>query len=230
MRHTIFIYIYFLLLFIACTSDGDSNIPDIPDNPIGTKSTILSRGGSAVFIDDTGNALMLDDSGRLSGNNISFTSSKSCYGISYVTSIPLEWNSTSDVLSKGDGLVMGSRMFDGVTFTRFFVEAVDTVTGDVKLRSQSPFYGEVNNFYINPNRLVLPKSAGEVAVVIQQPTTYNVELLSGKWAILKPNTAYVLLKFVENNTGKMRTDTLVFSNGMLSDKRVPIVQMNDSID
>ena len=225
-----------MLAFAACSNDGNSNIPDIPDDPAGTKTTILSRGGSPVFLDDTGNGLCLDDNGRLHGENLYFTSSKRCDGLSYVTSIPLsDWGVLSAVAVQGEGLVMGSRTFDGATFTRLFVDGVDDVTGEVALKSLSPFYGDVTSFYLHPkDRLILYKEAGDTTVVLTKPATYNVELASGSWASIKPHITHVQLNYSENMTGKMRVDTLIFTNGMFAEKRLPVVQLqmskNDSID
>ncbi len=229
MRYIGCFYIFFLML-VACSSDGNSSVPDIPDDPDGTKVFMLSRGGADVFVDDTGNGLELDDDGRLQGDNVFFTSSKKCDGLSYVTSIPMsDWSVGSGVLGKGDGLVMGSKMFDGATFTRLFVEKVDTASGDVTLKSQSPFYGGTDDFYLNHKRLLLFKDAGDTAVVLIKPTTYNVELASGQWVKVNPHITYVMLSFLENNTGGMRADTLIFSNGVLPEKRIPIVQLEYSL-
>ena len=236
MRFNRLFIAFSMLMFVACSNDGNSNIPDIPDDPAGTKTTILSLGGSPVSLDDTGNLLSIDDSGRLQGVNLYFTSSKRCDGLSYVTSIPLsDWSILSAVAGQGEGLVMGSRTFDGATFTRLFVDEVDNVTGNVKLKSQSPFYGDVTSFYLHPkDRVILYKDAGDTTVVLTKPTTYNVELASGSWASIKPNTTYVQLSYSENMTGEIRVDTLIFSNGIFADKRIPIVQLerslNDSID
>lgn len=218
------------MLFVACSKDGNSGVPDIPDDPDGSKVTMLSLGGADVFLDDTGNGVRLDDDGRLQGDNVFFTSSVRCNGLSYVTSVPMsDWSVGSGVLGKGDGLVMGSRMFDGATFTRLFVESVDSVSGDVTLKSQSPFYGNTDAFYLNHKGLLLFKNAGDTTVVLIKPTTYNVELASGKWASVKPHITYVSLSFSENRTGRMRADTLIFSNGVLPEKRLPILQLEYSL-
>lgn len=223
--------ILFSMLFAACKSEGDSNIPEIPDDPNGTRTTILSRGGSAVFLDDTGNAMRLAADGALQGSNLFFTSSKKCDGLVYVASIPLsDWRAgNSAVLKKGEGLVMGSRMFDGATFTRLFVDDVDETTGDVTLKSQSPFYGNVNSFYLNHQQLLLKKEEGDTTVTIIKPTTYNVELASGEWATVSPHITHVKLSYSENMTGSVRFDTLIFSNGELLEKRLPIVQLHYSL-
>ena len=215
------------LLLAACSSsDGISNIPDIPDDPNGTRTSILSRGGSAVFIDVTGNGISLAQNGVLQGDNLFFTSSRKCDGLSYITSIPLsDWKGgNSAVLKKGEGLVVASRMSDGATFTRLYVDEVNDTTGSVKLKSQSPFYGDVNSFYLNHEELKLYKDAGDTTVVIIKPTTYNVELASGEWASIKPHITYVQLEYSMNMTGKERFDTLIFSNAKLLDMRLPIVQ------
>ena len=231
-----YILVYSLMLLAACKNDGNSNIPEIPDDPDGTRTTILSRGGSAVFLDDTDNGIKLAANGALQGNNMFFTSSSKCDGLFYVTKIPLsDWKAgSSAVLKKGDGLVVASRMFDGVTFTRLYVDKVDEVSGDVKIKSQAPFYGSTDKFYLNhpstfsPYRegLLLYKDAGDTTVVIKNPTTYNVELASGEWVSIKPYpyVAHVVLEFTENLTGEARYDTLIFSNAKLLDMRLPIVQ------
>ena len=190
----------------------------------------MSRGGSPVFLDDTGNGLCLDDNGCLCGENIYFTSAKKCIGLSYVTSIPLsDWRNYSAVLAQGEGLVMGSRMFDGATFTRVFVDRVDSITGDVVLKHQAPFYGDATSFYLHPkDRLILYKDAGDTTVVLTKPTTYNVELASGSWASIKPHITHVQLSYSENVTGEARVDTLIFSNGRFATKRLPVVQSNVS--
>ena len=227
-----YILIFSLMLLAACTKDGVSHIPEIPDDPNGTRTTILSRGGSAVFLDGTGNGMRLTGNGTLQGDNLFFTSPDKCDGLVYVTKIPLsDWRSgSSAVLKKGEGLVAGSRMSDGVTFTRFYVDEVNDVAGNIKLKSQSPFYGDVNSFYLNHEQMILGDEAGDTIVVIKKPTTYNVELASGEWASIKPYVAHVLLEYSENMTGAIRYDTLIFSNAMLPDKRLPIVQLNFSLD
>ena len=138
MKHFRYIFIYFSLLLTACESDGVSNIPEIPDDPAGTRTTKLSRGGSAVFLDDTGNGMKLAKDGTLQGDNLFFTSSKKRDGLIYVTEIPLsDWKAKSSaVLHESDGLVVGSCMSDGVTFTRLFVAEVNDTTGNVVLKSQ----------------------------------------------------------------------------------------------
>lgn len=215
------------MLLVACKSEGDTNIPEIPDDPNGTRTTILSRGGSSLFPDDTGNAMKLAANGTLQGDNLFFTSPRECIGLVYVSSIPLsDWRAgSSAVLKKGDGLVVGSRMFDGATFTRLFVDDVDDVTGDVTLKSQSPFYGNANDFYLNHKQLVLENEQGDTTIAIIIPTTYNVELASGEWASLNSYVAHVKLSYKENMTGSVRFDTLIFSNGILPEKRLPIAQL-----
>ena len=223
-----YILISSLLLLAACSKDGDgaSNIPEIPDDPNGTRTSFLSRGGSALFLDDTGNGIRLAANGTLQGSNLFFTSSRKCDGLSYVTSIPLsDWKAgNSAVLKKGDGLVVGSRMSDGATFTRLYVDAVNDTIGSVKLKSQSPFYGDVNSFYLSHRQLLLYRDAGDTLVAITKPVTYNVRLASGEWASIKPHITYVQLEYSMNMTGKERFDTLIFSNAKLLDMRLPIVQ------
>ena len=225
LRH---IFICSLLLFVACKSEGVSNIPEIPDDPVGTRSTILSRGGSAVFLDDTGNGIKLAENGALQGENLYFTSSKKSDGLVYVTEIPLSsWNSgKSAVLKSGDGLVVGSRMSDGVTFTRLFVAEVNDVTGDVVMKSHSPFYGDVDEWYLYHNKMLLNREPGDTIITIRKPTTYNVRLALGEWASIKQHITYVQLEYSENRTREIRYDTLIFSNGVLPDKRLPIEQSN----
>ena len=58
------------MMFVACSNDGDSTIPEIPDDPDGSKVTMLSRGGSRIFLDDTDNGIALDSDGRLQGENV----------------------------------------------------------------------------------------------------------------------------------------------------------------
>lgn len=223
-----YILVFYLVLLTACKSDGNSNLPEIPDDPNGTRTTILSRGALAVFLDDTGNGIKLAANGALQGSNMYFTSSSKCDGLSYVTTIPLsDWKvGNSAMLKKCDGLVVASRMFDGVTFTRLYVDEVDEVSGEVILKSQFPFYGDVNSFYLNHKQLLLDNEAGDTIVVIKKPTTYNVELASGEWVSIKPYpyVAHVVLEFTENLTGGARYDTLIFSNAKLPEMRLPIVQ------
>jgi hypothetical protein len=223
-------FLFSAMMFVACSNDGDSTIPEIPDDPDGSKVTMLSRGGSRIFLDDTDNGIALDSDGRLQGENVFFSSAQKCDGLSYVTTVPAfsEWKERSSVLKMGEGLVMGSKMPDGVTFTRIFVDAVDTLTGDVKIKSQSPFYGSTDNFYLNHRQLVLFKEAGDTNVVLIKPTSYNVELASGEWASLRTHIAYVALSFSANRTGAVRSDTLIFSNGIFRDKILPIFQLNIS--
>jgi hypothetical protein len=98
----------------------------------------------------------------------------------------------------------------------------------VKIKSQSPFYGSTDNFYLNHRQLVLFKEAGDTNVVLIKPTSYNVELASGEWASLRTHIAYVALSFSANRTGAVRSDTLIFSNGIFRDKILPIFQLNIS--
>lgn len=231
-------FLFSAMMFVACSNDGDSTIPEIPDDPDGSKVSMLSRGGTTLFLDDTGNGIALDGDGCLQGENVFFSTPQKCDGLSYVTTVPAftEWKERSRVLAKGEGLVMGSKMPDGVTFTRIFVDAVDTLTGYVKIKSQSPFYGSTDKFYLNhpstfsPYRegLLLYKDAGDTTVVLIKPTSYNVELASGEWASLRTHLAYVALNFSANRTGAVRRDTLIFSNGIFPDKILPILQLNIS--
>lgn len=223
-------FLFLAMMFVACSNDGDSTIPEIPDDPDGSKVSMLSRGGASLFLDDTGNGIALDGDGCLQGENVFFSTPQKCDGLSYVTAVPAftEWKERSRVLAKGEGLVMGSKMPDGVTFTRIFVDAVDTLTGDVKIKSQSPFYGSTDNFYLNHRQLVLFKEAGDTNVVLIKPTSYNVELASGEWASLRTHIAYVALSFSANRTGAVRSDTLIFSNGVFRDKILPIFQLDIS--
>lgn len=221
-----FFYLFLLVFVVACRKDGNAVLPDIPDDPNGTKVVVLSRGGSDVFIDDTGNAMRLDGNGCLQGDNLFFTSSKKCDALFYVKTIPMGdlKVGSSAVLKKGDGFVVGSRMFDGATFTRLFVDDIDDVTGDVVLKYQSPFYGSADEFKLNHEGLLLKKEGGDTTVVIVRHTTYNVELASGEWVSLKPHVTHVLLDYSKNMTGRIRFDTLIFSNGVFPDKRLPIIQ------
>ena len=130
------------------------------------------------------------------------------------------------MLHESDGLVVGSCMSDGVTFTRLFVAEVNDTTGNVVLKSQSPFYSEVDGWYLYHNKMSLSREAGDTIVTIRRPITYNVRLALGEWASIKPYITYVQLEYSENMTGAPRSDTLIFSNGVLPDKRLPIVQSN----
>ena len=37
-------------MFVACSNDGDSTIPEIPDDPDGSKVSMLSRGGTLSVV------------------------------------------------------------------------------------------------------------------------------------------------------------------------------------
>lgn len=223
-----------LTMFISCESDGNSSIPDIPDEPSGVRTFTLSRNGSAIYVDDTSNSMNLDADGCLSGENLFFSALGKCNGISYITAIPISgWMASSDSLKKGYGYVMGSRRYDGATFTRLYVETVDSVNGDVVLKSLSPFYGNSDKFYLNHKQMFLFKEAGDTNVVMIKPATYDVTLVRGEWMRLVSHITYVKLFFDENKSGMPRVDTLIFSNGKFPEKRIPITQLhyseNDSL-
>lgn len=237
MKHFGLLLIMLLSLSaFSCSSDGGSGtVPDIPDEPEGTKTTLLTGGGRSFSLDGTSNLVGLGSDGRLSGNNLFFAPSYKCNGISYVTGISgFSWNVESDFLRSGYGMVMGSKLADGAVFSRLYVSDVDSVAKSVELKSQSPFYGSADKFYLNHKYGVgLYRDAGDTTVVIIKPTTYSVALASGKWIKVTPHITYVRLEFTENRTRDFRTDTLVFSNGVFDDVRLPIVQSwyspNDSV-
>ena len=217
-------------VLFACGSDGEGGAPDIPDEPDGVKRTILSSEGAPVYLDDTGNGVTLNADGTLQGENVFFAPAEKCDGISYVTRIKTSsWNVKSTPLREGYGFVMGSKMEDGATFTSVYVDDVDSITGNVTLKSLSPFYGDVDKFYFNhKSTLYLYREAGDTAVVMIKPASYNVELASGEWAAVKPHITYIRLNFIENKSGEPRTDTLIYTNGVFDEARVPIVQLHYS--
>ena len=228
MKYLTLLYAMFLsLIVLSCSSDGGSgSVPDIPDEPEGTKTALLSSGGLAFSLDGSSNLVALGADGRLSGENLFFAPSFACNGISYVNSISgFSWNVKSDVLRSGNGLVMGDKLSDGAVFTRIYVSSVDTAHNNVELKFQSPFYGATDKFYLNhKSGLGLYRDAGDTTVVIIKPTTYSVELASGEWIKATPHITYVHLQFKENKTKDIRRDTLIFSNGVFDDVRLPIVQ------
>ena len=114
-------------------------------------------------------------------------------------------------------------------FTRLFVEDIDTVSGSVKVKSESPFYSDGEKFYFNHKALVLSVERGDTTVVLTKPTTYNVELSSGEWANIEPHITYIRLNFSENESGEMRRDTLIFSNDRFDEVRIPLLQLNYSL-
>ena len=228
MKYFGLLYSMFLLfLIVSCGSDGGSGtIPDIPDEPEGTKSSLLLRDGQPLSLDGSSNLVSLDPDGRLTGENLFLAPAFRCNGISYVNAISgFSWGVKSDVLRGGYGMVMGSKLSDGAQFTRLYVVDVDSADGGVELKYQSPFYGSADKFYLNhKGGLGLYKDAGDTTVVIIKPTTYNVELASGEWIKAVPHITYVRLEYKENKTRNFRTDTLIFSNGVVDDLRLPILQ------
>lgn len=218
------------ILLAACGSDGSSSTaPDIPDDPEGAKTTMLERGKS-TFLDETAGTVKLDNEGRLQGENLFFSTAGKRDGISYITRIPTyPWNTYSDILKKGYGYIIGNKIENGAMFTRLFVENIDTVSGSVKVKSESPFYSDGEKFYFNHKALVLSVERGDTTVVLTKPTTYNVELASGEWANIEPHITYIRLNFSENRSGEMRRDTLIFSNDRFDEARIPLIQLNYSL-
>ena len=218
------------IMLAACGSDGSSSTaPDIPDDPDGAKTTLLERGKS-TFLDETAGTVKLDNEGRLQGENLFFSTAGKRDGISYITRIPTyPWNTYSDILQKGYGYIIGNKIENGAMFTRLFVENIDTVSGSVKVKSESPFYSDGEKFYFNHKALVLSVERGDTTVVLTKPTTYNVELASGEWANIEPHITYIRLNFSENRSGEMRRDTLIFSNGRFDEARIPLIQLNNSL-
>ena len=218
------------IMLAACGSDGSSSTaPDIPDDPDGAKTTLLERGKS-TFLDETASSVKLDNEGRLQGENLFFSTAGKRDGISYITRIPTyPWNTYSDILQKGYGYIIGNKIENGTMFTRLFVENIDTVSGSVKVKSESPFYSDGEKFYFNHKALVLSVERGDTTVVLTKPTTYNVELASGEWANIEPHITYIRLNFSENRSGEMRRDTLIFSNDRFDEARIPLIQLNYSL-
>ena len=228
MKYLSLFYSLFLsLLVVSCSSDGGSgSVPEIPDEPEGTKTSLLSRGGVSLSLDGSSNLVTLGQDGRLTGENLFFAPSFRCDGISYVNAISgFSWDVKSDVLRSGDGLVMGDKLSDGAVFTRIYVSSVDSADNGVELKYQSPFYGSTDKFYLNhKSGLGLYRNAGDTTVVIIKPTSYNVELAQGEWIKATPHITYVRLEYKENKTRNFRADTLIFSNGVFEELRLPIVQ------
>ena len=229
MKRTILPTIMAIML-AACGSDGSSSTaPDIPDDPEGAKTTLLERGKS-TFLDETAGTVKLDNEGRMQGKNLFFSTAGKRDGISYITRIPTyPWNTYSDILQKGYGYIIGSKIENGAMFTRLFVEDIDTITGDVKIKSEAPFYSDGEKFHFNHKALVLSVERGDTTVVLTKPTTYNVELSSGEWASIEPHITYIRLNFSENESGEMRRDTLIFSNDRFDEVRIPLLQLNYSL-
>ena len=229
MKRTILPAIIAILL-AACGNDGGSlTAPDIPDNPEGAKTSVLERGKSTL-LDETAGSVKLNDEGRLQGENLFFSTAGKRDGISYITRIPTyPWNTYSDILQKGYGYIIGSKIENGAMFTRLFVEDIDTITGDVKIKSEAPFYSDGEKFHFNHKALVLSVERGDTTVVLTKPTTYNVELSSGEWASIEPHITYIRLNFSENESGEMRRDTLIFSNDRFYEVRIPLLQLNYSL-
>ena len=230
MKRTILPTIMAILL-AACGSDGGSTTaPDIPDFPDGAKYSVLERNNS-IFLDETNNSVKLNNEGRMQGENLFFSTAGKRDGISYVTRIPTApWNTYSDILKKGYGYIIGSKTEDGAMFTRLFVENIDTVTGNVKIISEAPFYGDGEKFYFNHKTpIFLSVERGDTIVVLTKPTTYNVELASGEWASIEPHITYIRLNFSENRSGEVRRDTLIFDNGRFDEARIPLIQLNYSL-
>ena len=221
------LFVSLLLLLFACGNDGQGGAPDIPDDPEGTRNSVLTRGGAALYLDDTGNGVTLGEDGCLQGENIFFAPAAKCDGISYITRISgTSWNVKSSPLRQGYGFVMGSKMADGATFTSIYVDEVDEATGKVTIKSLSPFNGDADKFYFNhKNTIFLYREPGDTTVVMIKPASYNVELAKGEWADVQPHITYVRLNFKENNSRLIRTDTLIYSNGVFSDVRIPIAQL-----
>ena len=229
MKKTI-LPIILAILLSACSSDGGSaTAPDIPDDPEGAKTTLLEPGKS-VSLDETPNKVTLNDDGCLQGENLFFSTAGKRDGLSYVTRIPTSpWDKTSYALRKGYGYIIGSKTENGAVFTRLFVENTDTISGSVKIKSESPFYSDGEKFYFNHKEIFMSMESGDTVVVLTKPTTYNVELASGEWANITPHITYIRLSFLENQSGKARTDTIIFSNDKFDEVRIPLIQLNYSL-
>ncbi len=229
MKRLIYLFASAILLTACGSDDTSENRIEIPDDPDGAKTILLERNKS-LFLDETSNSAVLDEKGYLHGTNLFFSTAGERDGLSYITRIPTApWAAKSDILQKGYGYIVGSKTDNGAMFTRFFVENIDTATGDVKIKSESPFYSDGEKFYFNHKTLFLSIERGDTIVVLTKPTTYNVELASGEWASIAPHITYIRLNFSENNSGKARTDTLIFSNDKFGEARIPLIQLNYSL-
>lgn len=213
-----------LPLSLACSESGNSSVPEFPIDPDGTVIYTVQPGGGTVHADLFDNAIKVDDTLSMSGDNMRFASKGASMGVGYVRDIPREgWRRGSGRMRAGEAYVAAEISNDGTTFAALYVDAIDTL-GRVRLKVLSPIYGRLDTFAVIPRRIVVDAEACDTTVYIVHPATYTAALSNGTWAKLTPNVSFMHLHFDENNTGKERCDTLHLSNELFPTLRIPILQ------
>ncbi len=214
-----------LPLVCACSSDsGNSSVPQLPVDPVGTQTFKVVPGKSSIKIDIFDTTVFADDTLGLYGENLRFVSVGQCKGVGYIIEVPrVGWQRTCNALRVGEGYIACNITDEGSTFASLYVDAIDSL-GVATVKSLVPLFGRFDRFAVNPKEFSLTAEGGDTAAFIIHPTTYTATLTSGEWARLQPNVAYVSLSYDENTTGVQRYDTLRLYNGYFETHEIPICQ------
>lgn len=214
-----------LPLVCACSSDsGNSSVPQLPVDPLGTQTFKVVPGGSSIKIDIFDTTIFADDTLGLYGENLRFVSVGQCKGVGYIIEIPrVGWQRICNSLRAGEGYIACNITDEGSTFASLYVDAIDSL-GVATVKSLVPLFGRFDRFAVNPKEFTLTAEAGDTTAFIIHPTTYTATLASGEWARLQPSVAYVSLSYDENTTGVERYDTLQLYNGYFKTHEIPICQ------
>lgn len=222
----VFVKILFAMLplSLACTDSGNSSVPELPVDPEGTVVHFLSPGRGNILPSDFCDAVFLNDTLGLYGENLRFAAVGECDGVGYISEIAREgWKPVGNQLREGCGYIACNIMEDGSLFAALYVDKIDSA-GVVKVKSLSPIYGHYNRFAINVKHLSLPPLAGDTTVYIVHPSSYRVELSSAKVFSIQPNVSFVKIIYGDVAEGVVYRDTLRFSNGRFPTVEIPIVQ------
>ena len=219
------LFILLLPLVCACSSDsGNSSVPQLPVDPVGTQTFKVVPGESSIKIDIFDATIFADDTLGLYGDNLRFVSLGQCKGVGYIIEIPrVGWQRNCNSLRAGEGYIACNITEEGSTFASLYVDAIDSL-GVATVKSLVPLFGRFDRFAVNPKELFLTAESGDSTAFIIHPTTYTATLASGEWVRLQPNVAYVSLSYDENSTGEERYDTLRLYNGYFETHEIPIHQ------
>ena len=212
-------------LLYSCSDSGNSGVPlDFSDPSDAVTHIVDSKGNSSLRIDLFDNLVYVDDTMGMSGIDMRFASYGVCNGIGYMQEIPREgWRYRSEQLQQGKGYFASNIFDEGCCIAAVYVDNTDSL-GNLSVKTLAPLYGTFGRFAVNTKKLDLKSYSGDTAIYLIHPTTYNVNLKSGKWLSVKPNVTYIELFFDANDTGSERRDVLYLNNGIFDDIEITVMQ------